>query len=450
MEYLLMMSLSGSSMMVIYLALRYLIKNRVSARLYYLLIKVAVLYYLIPLPFLKGWYREIFPGMIPERQMRITQISLTWTNYAVHTDEKMYVNVFAVLQVIVAVVWMLVVCVLMARMLIDYARTNRVITRCTDRIMTDRQRVFLAGIKKQYGVKRHVSLSCMHAGSHTMTFGVLRPVIICDKEVESKETRMLICHEMIHIKRWDVLWKIFLQFVVILHWWNPFVWLLQHCFERACECSCDEVVMQGKSKEEVRAYQALLIGEALVQEKMKNSPLRWETGFGVNQNEIRERVENLMKRKKWNRIAAGALVAVLTFANSLTAFAYRDTFHEITPEEYSQTTIEKSLHSDLFSFAPDGITGEQMDEFDPWEESEILYENQFIDEEGNIYPILEEIPGTARGCSHDYVSGTAKKHYKTSDGGCEVTVYRAQRCSKCGTVIAGEILNVITYQVCPH
>lgn len=54
MEYLLVMSLSGSTMTGIYLLLRYLFKGKISARLYYLLAKVAVIYYLIPLPFLKG------------------------------------------------------------------------------------------------------------------------------------------------------------------------------------------------------------------------------------------------------------------------------------------------------------------------------------------------------------------------------------------------------------
>ncbi len=57
MEYLLVMSLSGSTMTGIYLLLRYLFKGKISARLYYLLAKVAVIYYLIPLPFLKGWYK---------------------------------------------------------------------------------------------------------------------------------------------------------------------------------------------------------------------------------------------------------------------------------------------------------------------------------------------------------------------------------------------------------
>ena len=70
MEYLLVMSLSGSTMIGIYLLLKWLLKDKVSARLYYLLIKEAVLFFLIPLPFLKGWYRQVIRTVIPVGQMK--------------------------------------------------------------------------------------------------------------------------------------------------------------------------------------------------------------------------------------------------------------------------------------------------------------------------------------------------------------------------------------------
>ncbi len=151
MEYLLVMSLSGSTMTGIYLLLRYLFKGKISARLYYLLAKVAVIYYLIPLPFLKGWYREALSLLLPGKQMSVVQIPLTWTNYAVHADDKTYVNVYAVIQTVLAVVWILAVCILMGRMLIDYVRTSRLIVGYAGNGMTDQEQSFLAGIKEQYG-----------------------------------------------------------------------------------------------------------------------------------------------------------------------------------------------------------------------------------------------------------------------------------------------------------
>lgn len=70
MEYLLVMSLSGSTMMGIYLLLKRLLRDEVSTRLYYLITRVVVLFYLIPLPFLKDWYRKIIRAALPKGQMK--------------------------------------------------------------------------------------------------------------------------------------------------------------------------------------------------------------------------------------------------------------------------------------------------------------------------------------------------------------------------------------------
>lgn len=56
MKYLLIMSFSGSTMVVIYMLFRILLRDQMPARLQYLLVKVAALFYLIPLPFVKDWY----------------------------------------------------------------------------------------------------------------------------------------------------------------------------------------------------------------------------------------------------------------------------------------------------------------------------------------------------------------------------------------------------------
>lgn len=451
MEYLLVMSLSGSVMTCLYLLLRCLLKQRVSARLYYLLAKAAVLYYLIPLPFLKGWYKTALHRIMPERQTEIVQVSLRRTIYVIRSGEKMYVNAYTVIQVAVAAVWLFTVCFLMAGMLIDYVRTSRVIGRCADKSMTDRQQAFLDEIKARYGVKQPVVLSCGYAGAHTMTFGVRRPVIICDRESGSREAQLLVCHEMVHIRRRDVLWKMLMQFAAILHWWNPVTRMLQHDFERVCECSCDETVMQGKTREEVREYQALLAAEALTQRKTEQTALRWEAGFGNDQNTIQERVTNLNKRKKWNRSAA-ALAAVLMFANSITVFAYRDMFREFAPMSVSSEEIEQSLDHDTYLFVPDGASEEEIEHFELLENPEIQYDKQFTDEEGVIYQIPKKASEAIfrGGYRHTYVSGTAVKHKKNPDGSCEGIEYRTQRCSECGSVIWGEQISSHQYVVCPH
>lgn len=447
MEYLLVMSLSGSTMTGIYLIFKCLLKDKVSARLYYLVTRAAVLFYLIPLPFLKGWYRKITRFFVPARQIERIQIPVRWTNTVMYVGSKVYVNNYAIVQMIVAGVWLLIVSILMVRWVWKYVRIRQQIDKYKGTVMTWQQKSFLEGLKKQYGVRWPVILYQGRDGEPTITFGICRPVIICNREIGSREAEMLVSHEMVHIRRMDVLWKLFVRFVVMLHWWNPIVRKLRREFERACEYSCDEIAMQTKTREEVKEYLRLLISEASETMETGTTFMGWQNGFADDVEDIKERMANLLKKKKWNRYMAGVLVAALTFCNSMTVFAYRDTFYQEMMENTPQEAIVGSLRSDTTCFTPDGVDND----FRPLQGIEILYEKQFIDTEGNIYPYSDEETMTAYGsCSHVFVSGTTTEHIKKPGGGCGVREYRAQRCSKCGYVVQGERIGVYAYDVCPH
>ena len=80
----------------------------------------------------------------------------------------------------------------------------------------------------------------------------------------------------------------------------------------------------------------------------------------------------------------------------------------------------------------------------------LLYERQFIDENGNIYEIIDEPLKGEKTCIHNYVNGTAQIHERHQNVGCTMTCNSAQRCTKCGNVLLGDILNVINYSVCNH
>lgn len=448
MEYLLVMALSGSTMTCLYLLVRRLLRERLCAGTYYLLAKAAVLYYLIPLPFLKTWYLDVVPKSIWEQQMEPARIPLILTKHTVLASDDMHVNTYAVIQMAVAIIWLLGACVLLTRRLIVYLRITRRFAGYAETRMTDREKAFVDSLRKEYGVRRRVSFIPARDGDPTFTFGIHRPVIICGKETESREAELLARHEMVHIRRLDVLWKILMEFTTFLHWWNPFMWKLYRDFEVVCECSCDEAVMHAKTEDEVKEYLRLLIEEAR-EKKPEGVLVRWKSGFGSSTAYIRERMDNLMRKNKWNRLATGVLVATLVFANSMTVFAYRDGFSETLTEDVSQEEIEDALNYDVFEFNSAATETEVSEEFNLNPEIEVLYENQFTDEEGNVYPIYDD-ESTSTYCNHVYDSGTARYHLPLSGGSCRVDEYYADRCVKCGHVIRGALIATYSYVKCPH
>lgn len=459
MEYLLVMALSGTTMTVMYLLLRRLLKKKLCAKAYYFLAKVAVLYYLIPLPFLKSWYRDMVPTAVLERRMGLDRISLTWTNVAVHAHGNLHVNSYAVIQTALAVVWFLGACVRLAKRLVRYREVVRWYSGYAKKTMTERERSFAESLRKKYGIRRRVSFIQARDGDPTFTFGVLRPIIICGKEAGSREAEFLAGHEMVHIRRLDVFWKIFMEAAALLHWWNPFMKKLGEDFDIVCECSCDEVTLRNRTEDEGKAYMRLMIEEARNGErdkeqdkkdkKTKSPAVVWKAGFGGHTNEIRERVENLKMKKKWNRLATGALVAALILGNSMTVFAYRDGYSMVMPEEATKEDVEFVLDNDFTEFVPDGMGEEVMQDDEMEQVIEFLYEKEFVDEEGNVYPVPED-EGVEPYCNHSYVSGELKDHHPYSDGSCEVRVYSAERCVRCGQVIYHDLLRSIIYNPCPH
>ncbi len=451
MQYLLVMVLSGTTMTILIQLVRLLLKKKLCARAYYLLAKTAVLYYRVPLPFLKSWYRDLIPTAVWERRMGMDRISLTWTNFTVNAHGVLHYNNFAVIQTVLVIAWFAGAGVKLVKKLSDYGKIVRWYSEYAEREMTEQERSFSESLRKKYGIRRRIAFLQARPSDPTYTFGVLRPIIICGKEVGSREAAFLADHEMVHIRRLDVLWKILMNAAELLHWWNPFMKSLKKDFDIFCECSCDEVVLRDRTEAEGRAYMRLMIEETQSVDPAANQEKKptvgWETGFGNQRNEIRERVENLMMKNKWKRLATGALAAALIFGNSMTVFAYQDGVSVVMPEGASQEDVEFTLDNNFTEFLPDASDIVPEDEVS--QEITLLYEKEFVDGEGNVYPIPED-DGVEPHCNHYYVSGEARDHHPYSDGSCEMRFYNAERCVRCGQMIYHELTGTRTWVTCPH
>lgn len=146
---------------------------------------------------------------------------------------------------------------------------------------------------------------------------------------------------------------------------------------------------------------------------------------------IVERVNLIMKIRKMGRFGKAAVAgfaALMMLAESVTAFA--------CPAEPQ---------------FPEGVCtcGEEGHEGCEGCGEVILYDEQFVDEEGNIYPshtISMRLP-----CfKHEKVEGYLQNHYKYDDGSCTVKTYKATTCLICDTIWMGDLVSARKYVTCPH
>ena len=66
-----------------------------------------------------------------------------------------------------------------------------------------------------------------------MIVGFIRPAIFLPIIVTG-DAKHILLHELIHCKRHDTLYKLMVQVVVCLHWFNPLVWLFAREMEKDC------------------------------------------------------------------------------------------------------------------------------------------------------------------------------------------------------------------------
>jgi len=79
-----------------------------------------------------------------------------------------------------------------------------------------------------------------------MTWGVFVPVLLLPAAAVSwsmERRRMVLLHELAHIRRWDCLTQLLGQLARAVHWFNPLAWLALYQLRSEQERACDDVVL---------------------------------------------------------------------------------------------------------------------------------------------------------------------------------------------------------------
>ena len=113
-------------------------------------------------------------------------------------------------------------------------------------------------------LRRPVSLWQSADNLMPLTWGWWRPVVLLPAEAAhwpAQRRRVVLLHELAHVKRWDCLTQTVARIVRALYWINPLVWLATRrmCVER--ERACDDLVLNGGCKASDYATQLVEIAQ---------------------------------------------------------------------------------------------------------------------------------------------------------------------------------------------
>jgi len=124
------------------------------------------------------------------------------------------------------------------------------------------------------------------------TFSYTSPIIFIPRKIlETKNealTESIIAHEMAHIKRRDSLWLVIQNFIQIIYFFNPLVWLIVRQLSSLREKLCDEMVLSAnKIKPEEYGKSLLQVLRFNISGDPKSLLL---TNFLGHKDQIRKRV----------------------------------------------------------------------------------------------------------------------------------------------------------------
>jgi beta-lactamase regulating signal transducer with metallopeptidase domain len=138
-------------------------------------------------------------------------------------------------------------------------------------------------------------------------FGLFRPAIYVTQATADDPVllRHAVAHETTHFRHGDHVWALLRAVCLALHWWNPLVWWAAKLSRQDGELACDEATIRALGETERAAYGRTLIRMACGRGV---SPLLTATAMDGGKTSLHERIVLLAKKPRTAALAAIALV----------------------------------------------------------------------------------------------------------------------------------------------
>lgn len=337
MKLMIQWAITSSVLILIVLAARFLLRDRLSARLKYALWGVVLLRLLVPfqvelpapvsdaLPVLAsnlapevGQWEEPSIPVFPERSKPVAEFNLDIETTLEPGDILSYSDAVGCLrrdgetitwyryilspEQIVLALWLAGAGLTGAVMLVSNLRFY-------GRLRKRRER--LEGVDAPIPVYTAAGLPspCL--------FGVFRPsVYLTPEAAENPDTlRHTLAHELTHCAHFDHLWSALRCLALALHWYNPLVWLAVILSKQDGELACDEGAVARLGEGERIPYGRTLVNLVAARSLRPGDLLSCSTAMTGGEKSVKARVLALVKKPETVKTALFAVIAVITLAS---------------------------------------------------------------------------------------------------------------------------------------
>ncbi|AOT69295.1 M56 family metallopeptidase [Geosporobacter ferrireducens] len=236
---------------------------------------------------------EYIPNNIGFMQNPVVDVGIHRINNAVNTSlppaaPAASVNPMQIIMGIAGMIWVIVLSILLICSIISYLKV-------------------INNVKTATLVKDNI----FETDRITAPFvcGFIKPKIFIPTGMQPKELSYILAHEQTHIERLDYLIKPFAFLVLVVHWFNPLIWLSFALMSKDMEMSCDENVLK-KLGNDIRVNYS----NSLLSLSIKRSNLLTASPLAFGESNIKSRIKNVLNYKKPTYfVVAAAFIVSLIF-----------------------------------------------------------------------------------------------------------------------------------------
>lgn len=212
------------------------------------------------------------------------------------------------------------------------------------------------------GLRKVPRLVASRAVENPAVSGILRATVIIPEDLEttlsSAELRHVLLHEAAHVRRHDLRWNWAALAVLVLHWFNPLVWLAVRLMRSDREAACDATVLSTMSGDARMAYGTTLLR---IQERLAHlGAPHSRLGTLGSADMLRERILDIVHHgRRSTRTGAAALVISVACAGIVALLGAEPPKAEapVAPVPLSPSENERAASNKNSSFRADLFCG---------------------------------------------------------------------------------------------
>lgn len=172
-----------------------------------------------------------------------------------------------------------------------------------------------------------------------MLIGIWKPIIVLpDVKIGKRELEIILIHELIHLRRRDLLVKLIILITNGIHWFNPIAYALNKNMDILCESSCDEVLVCKMDKAGRKFYGETILSMLEYGVMQKDGIY---TGLCSSKKNMKRRLLNMInfrkKRKSIIGLSIVTAVAIIGIGGGV-AFASNEIKNESISEDSNVET----------------------------------------------------------------------------------------------------------------